>query len=93
MIGGERRRLRAAEREDLPCFGSWLIDPEALAHLSLFMPPSLGEEKTGSRTHGEATNEKAVFVHDGRMRQAEYRNGSIQYIPPMSVLRSEYQDY
>jgi RimJ/RimL family protein N-acetyltransferase len=35
--------------------------------------------------------EKAGFVHEGRMRQAEYRNGNYEDVLLMSVLRSEWQ--
>jgi RimJ/RimL family protein N-acetyltransferase len=34
--------------------------------------------------------EKAGFVHEGRMRQAEFRNGGYEDILLMSVLRSEW---
>ncbi|MEA1978230.1 MAG: GNAT family N-acetyltransferase, partial [Chloroflexota bacterium] len=45
MIFGERIRLRAVEREDLPRFVEWFHDPEVRAGLSLFMPFSLAEEE------------------------------------------------
>jgi RimJ/RimL family protein N-acetyltransferase len=34
--------------------------------------------------------EKAGFVHEGRMRQAEYRAGRYLDVLLMSVLRSDY---
>jgi len=36
--------------------------------------------------------EKASFVHEGRFRQAEYRNGSYIDVLLMSVLQSEYRE-
>ncbi|MCJ7824273.1 MAG: GNAT family N-acetyltransferase [Anaerolineales bacterium] len=45
MIFGERIRLRALEREDLPRFVEWFHDPEVRAGISLFMPLSLAEEE------------------------------------------------
>ncbi|MGB2896128.1 MAG: GNAT family protein [Anaerolineales bacterium] len=45
MIIGERIRLRAVEREDLPRFVKWFDDPEVRAGISLFMPLSLAEEE------------------------------------------------
>jgi len=45
VILGERIRLRAVEREDLPRFVEWFDDPEVRAGISLFMPLSLAEEE------------------------------------------------
>lgn len=45
MIYGERIRLRAPEREDLPMFVDWLNDPEVRAGISLFLPMSLAKEE------------------------------------------------
>jgi RimJ/RimL family protein N-acetyltransferase len=36
--------------------------------------------------------EKAGFVHEGRFRQAEYRDGSYIDVLLMSVLQSEYRE-
>ncbi len=36
--------------------------------------------------------EKAGFVHEGRMRQAQYQDGKFVDVLLMSVLRSEWQD-
>jgi diamine N-acetyltransferase len=41
MLTGEKIRLRAAEREDLPRFVAWLNDPEVRQGLSLYQPISL----------------------------------------------------
>ncbi|RME88009.1 MAG: N-acetyltransferase [Anaerolineae bacterium] len=45
MIYGERVRLRAVEREDLPHFVRWLNDPEVQRGLTLYRPLSLAEEE------------------------------------------------
>lgn len=45
MISGERIRLRAVERDDLPRFVTWFQDPEVRAGISLFLPLSLAEEE------------------------------------------------
>jgi len=45
MIFGERIRLRAADREDLPRFTAWLNDPEVRTGVSMIMPLSLVEEE------------------------------------------------
>jgi diamine N-acetyltransferase len=45
MICGERIRLRAIEREDLPRFVAWLNDPEVRHGLMMYMPISQAEEE------------------------------------------------
>lgn len=45
MIYGDRIRLRAPEREDIPRFAAWLNDPEVRKNLMLFMPLSLADEE------------------------------------------------
>ena len=45
MIYGERIRLRADERDDIPHFVGWLNDPEVRAHLSFYLPISLASEE------------------------------------------------
>lgn len=45
MIYGERVRLRAVEKTDLPLFVAWLNDPEVIAGLALNMPLSMAEEE------------------------------------------------
>lgn len=45
MIYGERLRLRAAEREDLPRFVAWLNDPEVTQFLLLNVPMSMADEE------------------------------------------------
>ena len=45
MIFGERIRLRAIEREDLPLFVRWLNDPEIRQYLDLYIPLSHPHEE------------------------------------------------
>ena len=45
MIYGERLRLRASEREDLPRFVAWLNDPEVRQYLLMNSPLSLTQEE------------------------------------------------
>jgi diamine N-acetyltransferase len=45
LIYGERIRLRAVEREDLPRFVAWLNDPEVTGGLSMYLPLSLADEE------------------------------------------------
>jgi RimJ/RimL family protein N-acetyltransferase len=45
VIYGERVRLRAIERHDLPRFVAWFNDPEVRRGLNVFQPMSLVEEE------------------------------------------------
>ncbi len=45
MIYGERLRLRAAEREDLPRFVAWFNDPEVTQNLAHHYPMSRASEE------------------------------------------------
>jgi len=45
VIIGERVRLRAMEKEDLPVFVRWFNDPEVRCHLDMVVPLSMGQEE------------------------------------------------
>ena len=45
MIIGDRVRLRAIEKEDLPAFVRWLNDPEVRRNLDIIVPLSIGQEE------------------------------------------------
>lgn len=45
MIYGDRIRLRAIEREDLPLFVNWLNDKEVIAGVLQYLPFSLADEE------------------------------------------------
>jgi diamine N-acetyltransferase len=176
MIYGERIRLRAPERTDIPLFIAWFNDPEVRNGLALFLPLStaeeekwfdgmlardasehpltiearegenwkpigncgfqaiewrchstevgivIGEKAYWNRGYGteamrlmlkhgfETLNlnriwlrvhednlgairayEKAGYVHEGRFRQAEFKDGCYKDVLCMSVLRSEWK--
>jgi len=68
MIYGERLRLRAVERGDIPHFQAWLNDPEVTHGLALYLPLStLDEEKWLERISQEDPHEKplAIEIKDG----------------------------
>jgi diamine N-acetyltransferase len=177
MIYGDRIRLRAIERYDLPRFVEWLNDPEVLAGLAMYLPLSaaveedwfdqmlkqpedqhpmvievrsqdtwlavgdcgfnkidhhnrsgeigifIGQKDLWNRGYGTETMrlllkhgfhtlnlhriflrvfetnkrairsyEKAGFVHEGRLRQAEFSNGKYEDVLLMSVLKPEWQE-
>lgn len=45
MIFGDRVRLRAIERDDLPRYVTWFNDPEVRQNLNMFLPMSQAEEE------------------------------------------------
>lgn len=45
MIEGDRVRLRAVGREDLPRFITWLNDPEVRQNLTIYLPLSMIQEE------------------------------------------------
>jgi RimJ/RimL family protein N-acetyltransferase len=45
MILGEKTRLRAIEREDIPTFVRWFNDPEVRQYLEMYLPMSRAEEE------------------------------------------------
>lgn len=45
MLIGEKVRLRAIERSDIPMFVRWFNDPELLRYLSMYVPMSQASEE------------------------------------------------
>lgn len=45
MIVGEKVRLRAIERDDLPRFVEWFSDPDVRRYLDMYLPFSLAQEE------------------------------------------------
>jgi len=45
MIHGQKTKLRAIEREDIPTFVRWFNDPEVRQYLAMYMPMSMAEEE------------------------------------------------
>lgn len=70
MIVGERIRLRAAERVDLPQFTQWLNDPEVIAGLDRFLPLSLAEEERWYERMLESPADEHVLVIDAKDQDA-----------------------
>jgi RimJ/RimL family protein N-acetyltransferase len=68
MIYGERVRLRATERTDVPSYYEWVNDPEVTRGLALYLPMSNAEEQRWfERTLERDPQEKplAIEVRDG----------------------------
>ncbi|RPI78850.1 MAG: N-acetyltransferase [Desulfobacteraceae bacterium] len=59
MIYGERIRLRAIEREDIPTFLRWFNDPEVRQYLLMFAPMSRAQEE---RWFESTLNQKDDFL-------------------------------
>ena len=62
MIKGEKVRLRAVEREDIPVFVRWFNDPEVLQYLSLYMPMSQAEEERWFERQLDARDQKVLAI-------------------------------
>jgi RimJ/RimL family protein N-acetyltransferase len=45
MLIGDRVRLRAVEKSDLPVFVRWLNDPEVRDNIEMIVPRSMGQEE------------------------------------------------
>lgn len=68
MIFGNRIRLRAVEREDLPLFVVWLNDPEVIEGLLFLSPLSLEDEKQWFEkvaNHSPAERPLVIEIRDG----------------------------
>jgi RimJ/RimL family protein N-acetyltransferase len=61
MIVGERIRLRATERSDIPTFVRWFNDPELLRNLAMYLPMSEASEEKWFEDH-LADESSHVFV-------------------------------
>ncbi len=66
MIYGERLRLRAAEREDLSRFVTWLNDPEVRQFLLLNLPLSMAQEERWFEAMTKAPPAEHVLVIEVR---------------------------
>lgn len=67
MIPGNRIRLRAVERDDLPLFVQWLNDPEVTEGLLITMPLSMKEEEAWFEqvmAHPPAERPLAIEIKD-----------------------------
>lgn len=66
MIYGERLRLRAVERDDLPRFVVWLNDPEVRQFLFLNLPLSMAQEERWFEAMTKAQPAEHVLVIEAR---------------------------
>ncbi len=60
MLYGERTRLRAMEREDIPTFARWFNDPEVRRYLLMYEPMSRVKEE---RWFEETLNSRGEFLY------------------------------
>jgi RimJ/RimL family protein N-acetyltransferase len=83
MIKGEKVRLRAIEREDIPRFVQWLNDRELVRHLLRYMPLSKAEEERwferqledeSSRVFAIETRE-GVHIGNIGLDKTDWKNG------------------
>ena len=72
MLIGQRVRLRAIERADLPRFVAWLNDPEVRSHLYAFAPLSLADEERWFEGLGKDPRQR-VFAIEAHEEGAEGR--------------------
>lgn len=84
MILGEKTRLRAIEREDIPTFVRWFNDPEVRRYLEMYLPMSRAEEEQwfeaylkndSSRFFGIETGE-GVLIGNVGLHSIDWKNRS-----------------
>lgn len=66
MIYGERIRFRHAEPADVPCFVSWINDPEVRHGIALYLPFSLQEEQHWLEDNSKRPPEERVLCIEAR---------------------------
>ena len=85
MLLGERLRVRAIERDDMPHFVRWFNDPEVRHFLLMYMPMSLAEEERWFENILD-TKDMFFFVIEALHRRAvahasiKERNGSARAV-------------
>ena len=89
MIIGERVRLRAIEREDLPAFVRWFNDPEVRQYLLFYTPMSMTEEERwfegladrGDYVYAVEALVEDEWVHVGStgLHHIDWKNGSAEF--------------
>lgn len=88
MIYGERLRLRAAERSDLPRFVAWLNDPEVIQFLLINLPLSLASEEKWFEAMQSRPAAEQVLVMEIREGDAWRPIGNTSFMGVDSVNRS-----
>jgi len=74
MIIGERIRLRAIERDDIPRFVDWLNDPEVIAGLLINLPMSNWDETRWFEKLAERPAEERPLALDARLPDASWKH-------------------
>jgi RimJ/RimL family protein N-acetyltransferase len=72
MITGERIRLRAIERTDLPLFVDWLNDPEVIAGLDIYRPFSSADEDVWYEAMLKTHPDEHPFVIEAHGEEGEW---------------------
>ena len=62
MIVGEKVRLRAIERDDLPRFVEWFSDPDVRRYLDMYLPFSLAQEERWFESLQERLEKREVVM-------------------------------
>lgn len=62
MLYGERVRLRAPERTDIPTFVRWFNDPEVRRYLLMYLPMSQAREEQWFEEHLKARDEMMFVI-------------------------------
>ncbi len=88
MLYGERLRLRAIEREDLPRFVAWLNDPEVRRNLQLFQPLSLAQEEEWFKGILQRTVEEQPLVVEIKTADGWQAIGNVGFFAISSSDRS-----
>jgi RimJ/RimL family protein N-acetyltransferase len=74
MIYGERIRLRAIEREDLPRYVGWLNDPEVTAGLMTHFPMSMADETRWFENQGNRPVEERSLAIEVKTADAVWQH-------------------
>lgn len=88
MLYSNRLRLRAAEREDLPRFVTWLNDPDVYAHLAMAYPLSQASEEKWFQHMQEGHPAEQVLVIEIREGEGWKAIGNCSFMDIHWVNRS-----
>lgn len=74
MIYGERIRLRAIERDDIPRFVEWLNDPDVTAGLTIKLPLASWDETRWFENLANQTAEERPLAVDARLPDNSWKH-------------------
>ena len=77
---GQRIRLRAAERSDLPLFTTWLADPQVTENLMVNQPMSLASEEIWFENMLKRPAREQVLVIEA-LQAADDPGEALRYVP------------